>query len=171
MKIRHTMMSLLLLSALSIAPAVQANWFHNPATNTNLNVGSAPNPTPQDLAAIGESRYARDTGWTYSRVYVAPAPVSTVSTAQLTELEGRPVFGAHDRYLGYILAVDNGAKMVELQTPKGVGVAMPASLMSERNGRLLTPTTTQADVMAMARTQTGRTVALNMDRRHYAYRG
>ena len=172
MKTRHTMMSLLLLSALSIAPAAQANWFHNPATNTNLNIGSAPNPTPQDLARIGDSHFARALAdGSYTRVYVAPAHISTMSNAQLTDLEGRPVFGAHGRHLGYVLAADQGSRMFELQTPTGVGVAMPASLLSERNGRLLTPTTTKGDVMAMARTQTGRTVALNMDMRHSAYRG
>jgi hypothetical protein len=165
------MMSLLLLSALSIAPAAQANWFHNAATNTNLNIGSAPNPNPQDLARIGDSHFGRAVAYeSYSRVYVAPAHIR-MSNAQLTDLEGRPVFGANGRHLGYVLAVDHGSRTFELQTPTGVGVAMPASLLSERNGRLLTPTTTTADVMAMARTQRGRTVALNMDMRHSAYRG
>jgi hypothetical protein len=166
------MMSLLLVSALSITPAAYANWFHNPVTNTNLNVGSAPNPTPQNLRAIGDSHFDRTVAYeSYSRIYVAPAHIHTMNTAQLTDLEGRPVFGAHGRHLGYVLAVDNGSRMFELQTPNGVGVAMPASLLSERNGRLLTPTTTHADVMAMARTQTGRTVALNTDMRHHTYRG
>jgi hypothetical protein len=41
---------LLLVSAALAAPASAAgNWFHNPYENINRNIGSAPNPTPQDL--------------------------------------------------------------------------------------------------------------------------
>jgi hypothetical protein len=39
---------LLLVTAASVTPA-SANWFSNPALGINRNVGSAPNPTPQDL--------------------------------------------------------------------------------------------------------------------------
>src|SRR5882724_937712 len=39
---------LLLISAAFVTPAT-ANWFHNPYENINRNVGSAPNPTPEDL--------------------------------------------------------------------------------------------------------------------------
>jgi len=39
---------LLFVSAAFIMPA-SANWFHNPYTGVNLNVGSAPNPTPADI--------------------------------------------------------------------------------------------------------------------------
>ena len=42
------MLSLLFASAAFIMPA-SANWFHNPYTGVNLNVGSAPNPTPADI--------------------------------------------------------------------------------------------------------------------------
>jgi hypothetical protein len=42
------MLPLLLVSTVFVAPA-SANWFHNPYENINRNVGSAPNPTPQDL--------------------------------------------------------------------------------------------------------------------------
>ena len=38
----------LLLSAAFVTPAF-ANWFHNPYENIYRNVGSAPNPTPQDI--------------------------------------------------------------------------------------------------------------------------
>ncbi len=38
----------LLLSAAFVTPA-SANWFHNPYENIYRNVGSAPNPTPQDI--------------------------------------------------------------------------------------------------------------------------
>ena len=44
---------LLLASAMavSVSPA-NANWFSNPRLGVNLNVGSAPNPTPSQLAQI-----------------------------------------------------------------------------------------------------------------------
>lgn len=42
------MLSLLFVSAAFVMPA-SANWFHNPYTGVNLNVGSAPNPTPADI--------------------------------------------------------------------------------------------------------------------------
>jgi hypothetical protein len=61
--------------------------------------------------------------------------------------------------------------MIELQTPKGIAVAMPASLLVEKGGRVDAPTTSRAGVMAMAKTQTGPTVAINIDRRHHALRG
>jgi hypothetical protein len=41
-------LSLLFASAAFVMPA-SANWFHNPYTGVNLNVGSAPNPTPADI--------------------------------------------------------------------------------------------------------------------------
>ena len=44
------MLPLLLVSAALATPAFAAgNWFHNPYENINRNIGSAPNPTPQDL--------------------------------------------------------------------------------------------------------------------------
>jgi hypothetical protein len=41
-------LSVLLVTAAFAAPA-SANWFHNPQLGINLNIGSAPNPTPADL--------------------------------------------------------------------------------------------------------------------------
>ena len=43
-----TILALLLVSGAFVTPA-QANFFHNPYTGINLNIGSAPNPTPQDV--------------------------------------------------------------------------------------------------------------------------
>ena len=39
-----------LLAPVLISPA-SANWFSNPSLNINLNLGSAPNPTPDDVLA------------------------------------------------------------------------------------------------------------------------
>ena len=43
-----TLLALLLVSGAFITPA-HANYFHNPYTGINLNIGSAPTPTPQDI--------------------------------------------------------------------------------------------------------------------------
>ena len=51
---KKTILSLLLLSAaLGVAPA-SANYFSNPSIGMNLNVGSAPNPTPARRAIVVE---------------------------------------------------------------------------------------------------------------------
>ena len=172
MRTPNRMMVLLLLSAVFITPA-SANWFSNPKTNTMLNVGSAPNPTPADLRAIGDSKVA--VAYTTEPSFVATqtqtiAPMQMMSAVELTRLEGRPVSGSHGERLGYILAVDQDRQMIELQTARGIAVAMPASLLVEKHGRVIAPTASRADVMA-AKTQTGRTVAINIARRHHAFRG
>jgi TonB family protein len=46
--LKTTIVKLALLSAVLATPA-HANWFFNPAFGVSRNVGSAPNPTPQDL--------------------------------------------------------------------------------------------------------------------------
>ena len=61
---KNTIRSLLLLSAVICVTPASANYFSNPAQGTNLNIGSAPNPTPADLrrgAAVEErtAPYAR----------------------------------------------------------------------------------------------------------------
>jgi len=50
---KKTIIPLLLASAVAVwvSPA-HANWFSNPRLGVNLNVGSAPNPTPTQLARI-----------------------------------------------------------------------------------------------------------------------
>jgi hypothetical protein len=167
MKTVKTMASLLLLSAACIGPA-HANWFSNPYTNTNLNVGSAPNPTPQDLRAIGDSSYAAPRVLHSAIAPVQPSgvayqvPEHDMSSDEMFRLEGKTVFGDRDMRLGYILAVDHGSKMAELQTPGGVAVAMPVALLRDTGHRIVAPTLSSSDVMAMAKTQTGRTVAINV---------
>ena len=41
-------LSVLFISAASATPSF-ANYFHNPYLGLNLNIGSAPSPTPRDL--------------------------------------------------------------------------------------------------------------------------
>jgi hypothetical protein len=49
------MSKMMLFAGLLLAPALitpaSANWFSNPTININLNLGSAPNPTPDDVLA------------------------------------------------------------------------------------------------------------------------
>lgn len=52
---KKAILSVLLLSAVCASPA-SANFFSNPQLGVNLNVGSAPNPTPMQLRLLGESR-------------------------------------------------------------------------------------------------------------------
>lgn len=44
----NMMLPLLLVAASFVTPA-SANYFSNPYTGITLNIGSAPNPTPQDI--------------------------------------------------------------------------------------------------------------------------
>jgi hypothetical protein len=229
MKTKATLMSMLLVAAVGMTPAF-ANYFSDPVSGRNLNVGSAPNPTPQELRIIGDSdrglppyanvsktdlaamqyksAFSDDDVLLGHIVSVDPSsntlvlqtpegahiwfPASyfvnypdevrtTVITkadvqaiantsianqyigTNLTALEGRTVFGANGLSLGYILAVDEGAGLVELQTPGGIGVAMPAYLLAYRADRLEAPATTRQDVADMALMQTGSTVAEIID--------
>ena len=177
MKTAKTMMSLLLLSAVCVTPAY-ANWFSHAGTNTNLNIGSAPNPTPADLRRIGDSHLAGGVSFT-SNVMPRPAfvaePVAygtpkhdkhVMKKTELTRMEGKAVFGAHGARLGSILAIDVDSRMAEVQTPGGIAVAMPASLLVDRGKSVTALTISPLDMMAMAKTQTGRTVAINVDRRY-----
>ena len=54
--------------------------------------------------------------------------------------------------------------------PGGVAVAVPTSLLTDKGGRLRAVSLSPLDMMAMAKTQTGHTVAINMDRRHMILR-
>jgi YVTN family beta-propeller protein len=49
----------LLLAAVFVSPA-SANWFSNPDLNINLNIGSAPSPTPDDVLGQRRPTLVRD---------------------------------------------------------------------------------------------------------------
>jgi hypothetical protein len=53
------LLPVLLLSAVFVSPA-SANWFSNPDVNINLNLGSAPNPTPADVRSDRQPMLVRD---------------------------------------------------------------------------------------------------------------
>ena len=46
---RMSLFSLLTISAAIMAPPVQANYFSGPESGSGRNVGSAPNPSPEDV--------------------------------------------------------------------------------------------------------------------------
>ena len=178
MKTSKTVLALLGAAALAASPA-SANYFSNPSSNTNLNVGSAPNPTPQQLRAIGDSQYSSGPARAdrYERRGEA-APVDSqtfamhpMTRAQLSALEGKAVTGVNGANLGYILAVNNGARIAEIQTPTGVGVAVSTMLLTDKGNHVIAPTMSKGDILAMAKSQTGRTIATNVDLRHGLYRG
>ena len=57
MKTKLTL-SLLFLSAACATPTL-ANYFHNPSTNLNWNIGSAPSPTPRDIRENRQPRVSQ----------------------------------------------------------------------------------------------------------------
>jgi len=95
------------------------------------------------------------------------APVKTPS---LASMEGKPVIGAKGERLGQVLAVNLQSRMIDVQLPTGIAVSMPATLVTDKGSRLVAPTMTKADTLAMAKTQTGRTIALNVTMKNYKTR-
>ncbi len=47
----------------------------------------------------------------------------------LRNMEGKEVRGKYNEYLGYILAVDEGAKLAEMQIPTGAALSLPTDLL------------------------------------------
>ena len=55
----RTLLSVLLLSAVFVSPA-SANWFSNPSMGIDLNIGSAPSPTPDQVRSDRQPMLVRD---------------------------------------------------------------------------------------------------------------
>ena len=133
---KMTLTTLLLLSAVMVSPA-SANWFSRPDLGVTLNVGSAPNPTPNDLRALyGPARYG-----------VYP---SRISFGALRDMSGKTVYGENGEELGFISMVDPGAGIVQMQLPDGRAVAIDAGLLINERDRVIAPTLSMAEVMALA---------------------
>ena len=49
-----------LLFSVALVSSASANWFSNPDWNINLHVGSAPNPTPDDIRVGRQPMLVRD---------------------------------------------------------------------------------------------------------------
>jgi hypothetical protein len=88
-----------------------------------------------------------------------------------SQLEGQMVIGKDGYMLGYVLAVNDGSRLIDMQTPGGIAISLPESRLREFGGELLALNMTRQDVLAMERSQTGRTVAMNVDLRHGHSRG
>jgi hypothetical protein len=86
-----------------------------------------------------------------------------------SKLEGQMVIGKNGKMLGYVLAVNDRARMIELQTPGGIAISVPEWKLREFGGQLVATNMTRQDVLAMERSQTGRTVAIDV--RHGRFRG
>ena len=150
-----TMASLILLSASCVPPA-HANFFHNPGTGMNLNVGSAPNPKPEDLRAIGDARYAFD----------ARADVNAASSSRnsLHAMQGKMVFGPHGEDLGVVVAVDDLDRVILIGTPSGMHVTVSAQVLNADGNKIIAAEISPARIMNMAQAQTGTTVVFNNGR-------
>jgi hypothetical protein len=132
-----TLATLLLLSAAMVMPA-SANWFSRPDIGVQLNVGSAPNPTPNDLRALyGPARYGF-----YS--------TTRISLDTLRDMGGKTVYGENGEQLGFISGIDETARVVELQLPDGRVVDVDAGLLVNEPDRVVAPTLSMAEVMALA---------------------
>jgi len=73
------------------------------------------------------------------------------NVSALTNMEGKEVRGKYNEYLGYILAVDEGGKLAEMQIPTGVALALPTDLLIDDGDHVSAPTISRGDVLAMIR--------------------
>jgi hypothetical protein len=74
------LLPVLLLSAVFVSPA-SANWFHNPAWNLNLNIGSAKSPTPEDIREDRKPMLVRDADGNIIAM-IDPATGKVIATAE-----------------------------------------------------------------------------------------
>src|SRR5947209_4655080 len=134
MRTTRQLMAVTLLAAACATPAA-ANYFSNPMTNTMLNVGSAPSPTPEQLRLIGDS-FAVET-----------APHVVIG---LSDMVGKDVYGKNRELLGKIRTVNEMDRTAEMQLPTGVVVSLSADNLIDRNDRVIAPNMSRGDVIALA---------------------
>jgi len=143
-----TLTTLLALSAaVLVTQPASANWFFRPGAGIALNVGSAPNPTPTDLRVL------------YGPLRYGALPATRTSFEVMRDMEGKAVFGENGEQLGYILAVDENAGLAQVQLDTGVAIAVEGHLLTNDTDRVIAPTLSRADALAMAQAQTGRMTA------------
>ena len=132
-----TLATLLLLAAATAITPASANWFFRPGAGVSLNVGSAPNPTPNDLRILyGPDRYS-----------LYP---TRVSIAVLRDMTGKSVYGENGEFLGMIATIDERSRLAELQLAGGRSVAVDANILINEMDRVIAPTLSLAEVMARA---------------------
>ena len=143
-----TLTTLLALSAaVLVTQPASANWFFRPGAGISLNVGSAPNPTPNDLRVL------------YGPAWYGALAATRTSFDVLREMEGKAVYGENGEQLGYILAVDQNAALADVQLDTGIAIAVEAHRLMNEPDRVIAPTLSRADMLAMAQAQTGRMAA------------
>jgi hypothetical protein len=128
-----TLATLLLLSAATMVTPASANWFSRPGIGVTLNVGSAPNPTPNDLRIL----YGPD------RFSVYP---TRISIDVLRDMTGKSVYGENGEFLGMIAAVEERSRLAELQLMDGRSVAVDANMLINEPDRVVAPTLSLAEV-------------------------
>jgi hypothetical protein len=146
------------------SPAVQEPVYDNDDEIVNSYdeeiVGSNSPVVAPTRVAVG-TKSTTTTKVAATKVVAKKAMVATPATS-LAKMEGKPVFGSKGERLGYVLAVNEKAHLIDMQLPSGIAVSMPGTLVTDKGSRAIAPTVTKADTMDMAKSQTGRMTALNM---------
>jgi hypothetical protein len=128
-----TLATLLLLSAAAMVTPASANWFFRPGAGVSLNVGSAPNPTPNDLRILyGPNRFS---------MYPTRIGIDV-----LRDMTGKSVYGENGEFLGMIASVDERSRLAELQLTDGRSVAVDANMLINEPARVVAPTLSLAEV-------------------------
>jgi hypothetical protein len=122
----------IVILAAAIAEPAAANYFSNPTTNTMLNIGSAPSPTPDDLRLIGEGYY-RDL------------------TFDLKSVVGKPVYTRNQEYIGPVRSVDEVTRIALVQLPGGIAVPLSANDIRDVGDRVVLPKLSQQQIGGIAR--------------------
>jgi hypothetical protein len=149
---KRTVAYWLLFSAALCMPAY-ANYFHNPITHMNLNIGSAPNPTPADLRTIGDASYAFDAR--------SDSGARNASRTELQAMTGKTASDMGGENLGVIVATDDLDKVVLLETPMGAHIVVSAQLLSGDGPKVVAATITPMRLTDIARAQKGEAVVFN----------
>lgn len=142
-----------LLFSVVFGTSALANYFHNPNTHMNLNIGSAPNPTPADLRAIGDASYTMDAR--------KDPGAASAGRNELRNLKGKMVSGPMGENLGVVAATDDIDKVVLVETPMGSHVVISAQLLSDEGPKLVALTITPMRLAGMGRAQKGEVAVFN----------
>src|SRR5438067_13235918 len=98
----HRMRAYLILTGLIVASVIaapaSANWFSNPNIDINLNIGSAPNPTPDDVLVERVPMLVRDAAGnviamidsTSGKVIAVAEPQQGTTKAAVPQGQARP---------------------------------------------------------------------------------
>jgi len=82
----------ILVSLVFVSPAL-GNWFSNPDWNINLHVGSAPNPTPDDIRAARQPMLVRDADGNVIAM-IDPSTGKVIATAEPPPAAAQPIKAA-----------------------------------------------------------------------------